>query len=116
MTKGREPDRKSQSGRTRQGKTLGKVEVSNGFGANTHEPYVEVNWPTDSGSIQLDPDEARLIARMIAEAAEAADQDAFLISFMMDDIGLDFDQAAQIIPRFAAWRRERWDKQKTPSA
>jgi hypothetical protein len=35
---------------------------------------------------------------------------------MMHDIGLSFDQAAQIIPRFAAWRRARWDKQKTPSA
>jgi hypothetical protein len=115
MAKGRDPDR-SQSGRTRQGKTLGKVEVSNGFGQNTHEPYVEVNWPTDSGSIQLNPDEARLIARMIIEAAEAADQDAFLVAFIMRDIGLSFEQAAQIIPRFAAWRRERWNKQKTPSA
>jgi hypothetical protein len=115
MTKGRDPDR-SQSGHSRQGKQLGKVEVTSGFGQNTRQPYVEVNWPADSGTIQLEPDEARLIARMITEAAEAADQDAFLVAFMMHDIGLSFDQAAQIIPRFAAWRRARWDKQKTPSA
>lgn len=40
----------------------------------------------------------------------------FLVAFMMHDVGLSFEQAAQIIPRFAAWRRERWNKQKTPSA
>lgn len=115
MAKGRDPNR-SQSGNTRPGQKLGQVEVTNGFGFNTKQPYVEVNWPTDSGTIQLEPDEARMVARMIMEAAEAADQDAFLIAFLMADLDLPFEAAAQIIPRFAAWREEGRKKQRTPSA
>lgn len=106
----------SQSGRSRPGQTLGKVEVTNGFGMNTKEPYVEINWPTDSGSIQLEPEEARLIARMIAEAAEAAEQDAFLVAFLMAEIELSFEQAAQILPRYRAWRDAARTKRRTSSA
>lgn len=113
MSKGREV---SQSGHSRPGKQLGQVEVTNGFGMNTKLPYVEINWPTDSGTIQLEPEEARLIARMIAEAAEAAEQDAFLVAFLMAEIGLEFEQAGQILPRYRAWRDAARHKKRTPSA
>lgn len=105
----------SQSGRTRPGKTLGRVEITNGFGQATREPYVEINWP-NGGTIQLEPEEARLIARMIAEAADAAEQDAFLVAFHMDEVGLTFEQAAQILPRYRAWRDAARHKKRTPSA
>lgn len=113
MTKGRDV---SQSGRTQAGKTLGRVEVASGFGANTREPYVEINWPADTGTIQLDPEEARLIARMIAEAAEAAEQDAFLVAFPMTEIQLPFETAAQILPRYRTWRDKARTKKRTSSA
>lgn len=113
MTKGRDV---SKSGHSRPGKELGQVEVTNGFGVNTKQPYVEINWPTDSGTIQLEPDEARLIARMIAEAAEAAEQDAFLVAFMMAEIELPFEQAALILPRYRAWRDAARHKKRTSSA
>lgn len=112
MSKGRTPPERT----AREGQKLGKVEVTNGFGHNSKQPFVEVNWPTDSGKIQLAPDEARLIARMIAECAEAAEQDAFLVAFMMDEVGLTFNEAAQIIPRYAAWRKEQAGKRRTPAA
>lgn len=117
MAKGRDV---SQSGRGyplgEAGKTLARVEVASGFGANTKEPYVEINWPMNTGTVQLEPEEARLIARMIAEAAEAAEQDAFLVAFLMTEIELPFEQAAQILPRYRAWRDKARTKKRTSSA
>lgn len=46
-------------------------------------------------------------ARRLFEAAEAADQDAFLISFMQDRVGLDLSGAANILGEFREWRAKR---------
>jgi hypothetical protein len=53
---------------------------------------------------QMTTEEARDHARAITEAAEAAEQDAFMLSFMQEKVGLDLNRAFQVLLDFRAWR------------
>lgn len=61
---------------------------------------------------QMDPEQARDHARAITEAAEAAEQDAFMLSFLQDEtkIGLDHHRAMRVLMDFRAWRTARTGK------
>jgi hypothetical protein len=54
---------------------------------------------------QMTPEEARDHARAITEAAEAAEQDAFMMQFLQEKIGLPFESAGQVLVEFRAYRR-----------
>lgn len=56
---------------------------------------------------QMAPEEARDHARAITEAAEAAEQDAFLMDFFQTRIRLDFNRAGQVLIDFRRWREKR---------
>lgn len=115
----------SQTGMTRPGRKANQVEVASGFGAQTRKAYIEVSWPVEAavefdgvqlGVMHLEPQEARFVGQLILEAAEAADQDEFLVSFLVNEFKLEWEQAVQILPRFAEWREAKRKKARTPSA
>ena len=54
---------------------------------------------------QMTTDEARDHARAITEAAEASEQDAFMMQFLQEKIGLDFNRAGQVLVDFRSYRR-----------
>jgi len=53
---------------------------------------------------QLSTSEARDHARAITEAAEAAEQDAFMLDFLQNKIGLDLNRAGQVLIEFRNYR------------
>lgn len=82
--------------------------------APTGEPFVQLLL---DGEIiaQLSPELARDHARAITEAAEAAEQDAFIMSFAQEKIGLNFNDAGQLLVGFRYFRAERTGKSQGPT-
>ena len=79
-------------------------------GVNKHgEPFVQLLMD-DAVICQLSPEEARDHAKNILEATEASEQDAFMLSFMQQKVGLDVGKAMQVIVDFRKWREERGKK------
>lgn len=64
---------------------------------------------------QMSPEQARDHARAIMEAAEAAEQDAFMMAFLQQKIGLDFHQAGQVLIDFRNWRAHQTGKRGGPT-
>lgn len=100
----------------------GQVFVSSGYGGNTRLPFVEIEMPGQK-PLQFQADEARRIAHMILEAAETAEQDAFLFElvqkFLTDENETEarrLNIAAGMLQEFREWREERRNKLRTPSA
>ena len=81
------------------------INVSSGFGANTREPFVqiEMEYPKDH-PLQLHPDEARDLAMNLLQAAESADQDAFMIKFVSKDLKAGENAAAAILLEYRKFR------------
>lgn len=80
----------------------------------TGEPFIQLL--LDEQIIaQLSPEMARDHARAILEAAEAAEQDAFIMAFAQKRIGLDFTQAGRLLMDFRAYRAELTGKSQGPS-
>ena len=81
------------------------INVSSGFGANTREPFVqiEMEYPKDH-PLQLHPDEARDLAMNLLQAAESADQDAFMIKFVSKDLKAGENAAAGILLEYRKFR------------
>lgn len=63
---------------------------------------------------QMDPAQARDHGRAILEAAEAAEQDAFIFDWVLNKVGGGSTQAAGLLQDFRAYRRERTGKQGGP--
>jgi len=59
---------------------------------------------------QMDPEQARDHARAIYEAAEAAEQDAFMFMFLQKEIGVPEIGAMSILVEFRKWREEHGKK------
>lgn len=59
---------------------------------------------------QMSVEQAREHAAAILEAAEAAEQDAFLVHWVKEGVGCGEEQAAGILMEFRNWRRERTGK------
>jgi hypothetical protein len=75
------------------------------------EPFVQLLRGT-TVIAQMDPEQARDHARAITEAAEASEQDAFMLSFLQDQtkVGLGMDRAMQVLMDFRDWRVARTGK------
>ncbi len=93
----------------------GKVEVASGYGGNTRVPYVELRLP-ERPPMQLEIDEARLVGQMIIEACEAAEQDAFMVEFGMQELNLSMQEAGGLLHQYRQWRERRRQKGKAKSA
>jgi hypothetical protein len=59
---------------------------------------------------QMDPEDARDHARAITEAAEAAEQDAFLVTWVKEKVGAGPAEAAVMLQEFRAFRLARTGK------
>jgi hypothetical protein len=81
------------------------------YGARTRQGLVELSHQIESGTrtwhVLITPDEARAFAASIVEAAEAAEQDAFLVGFLTTRVGLDLDRAVLVLRDFRAERDAR---------
>ena len=64
---------------------------------------------------QMSPEQAREHARAITEAAEAAEQDSFLMDFARNQIGLDLETAGRMLVAFRQYRAERTGKSQGPT-
>ena len=75
--------------------------------STTGDPRVDLHHD-DKRFAQVSPDEARAWAHNILQAAEAADQDAFLVTFHREDCGLDPSHSMAVLHAYRVWR----DKQR----
>lgn len=88
------------------------IHVSSGFGANTRQPFVEIQmeYPEDH-PLQIHPDEARELAGNLLRAADAADSDQFIFEFFAEIMGEGSEKAndagAQALIAFRKFRDER---------
>lgn len=79
----------------------------------TGEPFVQLLYD-DEIIAQLSPEQARDHARTMNEAAEAAEQDAFIMEFAQMEIGLSFDKAGALLMGLRHFRQERTGKSQGP--
>ena len=63
---------------------------------------------------QLDMAQARDHARMVLESAESAEQDAFLMDFARNVVGVDAERAGQLLVAFRNYRQEKTGKSQGP--
>lgn len=82
------------------------IMVTSGYGGNTRQPFVELKTDKLKAPLQLSPEEARDLAQNILEAAEAAEQDAFMFEYVSKDLNAGERAAAGIISAFRKWRDE----------
>jgi len=80
-----------------------RVTVTSGYGANTKRPFVAVQIG-DRKPMQWSPDEARRVAALLLECADAAEGDAFLVSFALEKLGTDMQRAGMLLHEFRQWR------------
>jgi hypothetical protein len=73
------------------------------------EPFIQL-LIDDEVVCQLSPEEARDHAKNVLEATEASEQDAFMLNFMQEKVGLDIAPAMQVIVNFRKWREARGKK------
>lgn len=73
------------------------------------EPFVQLL--VDAKVVgQFTPAECRDHARTILEAAEAAEQDAFMLSFFQKNLAMPLEQVWPIIIQFREWREAQGKK------
>jgi hypothetical protein len=70
------------------------------------EPFIQL-LQDDQPICQFTPEQARSHARDLLECTEAAEQDAFMVSFMREKVGLDQKGAIAMLVDFRKWREER---------
>ena len=73
------------------------------------EPFIQLILG-DKVVAQQSPEMAREHALAMLEAAEAAEQDAFIVWFAKNRMGVDENVAAHILVDFRDWRREHTGK------
>ncbi len=81
--------------------------VSSGYGSNTRKPYVEVEAP--DLKVQMSPGDARNLALNLLQASESALSDAFLVTFVMEQIQGELNEAAGLLQEFREWRDSNTD-------
>lgn len=82
--------------------------VVSGFGHNTQRPFVEIIIRPHEVQTQMSPATARELAQNLLYAADAAESDAFLVTFMRQRIGVkDAKIIAGILMDFRKWRDEQ---------
>ena len=83
-----------------------RVNVSSGYGANTKRPFVAVQIG-DRKPYQWSPDEARRVAAMLFECADAADGDAFIVEWFTEKGWLEWPQVGALLRDFRISREQR---------
>lgn len=84
--------------------------VNSLYGAHTKQGLVHLHHA--DWSFQCSPSEARAIAGQILEAAEAAEQDAFLVEWVRAEIGVGDQEAAGLLQDFRHWKDAKRERAK----
>jgi hypothetical protein len=84
--------------------------VSSGFGHRTQAPFVQVLIEAADFMTQMSPGDARALAMNLLNAADAAESDGFLISFMREKIGAADYQIAGVLEDFRKWREKAGER------
>lgn len=89
------------------------INVTSGYGGNTRQPFVEIKDERLKEPMQLSPEEALDLALNLLEAAEAAEQDAFIFEFHAQ-LGAEREEStsgqrsdqigAMVLHQFRKWR------------
>lgn len=87
------------------GETDQIINISTQIGSRDLNPYVTFRW--GAHACRLNPEEARHHAYAILAAANAAETDGFLVSFLKDKIDFPIEQAAPILNDFRKYREEQ---------
>jgi hypothetical protein len=69
------------------------------YGALTDQPLVEVRWPVTL-PVMVSPAEARRMAMILLEAANAAEMDAIVYRWMRGRMGMTTEQSAMVMADF----------------
>jgi hypothetical protein len=84
------------------------IHVESGYGGNTRQPFVEIKADKLKEPLQLSPEEARDLASNLLQAAESAEQDAFIVEFHSDFIEGTSEEkrnvGAVMLMEFRKWR------------
>jgi hypothetical protein len=83
----------------------GGIDVNSIVSAATGQPFVQFS--ASQLQWQMTPSEARAWAQVIVEAAEAADQDAFLMDWLVTRIEVERGHAAQILLEYREFRERK---------
>lgn len=83
-----------------------RVTVTSNYGANTKRPFVAVQIG-DRKPYQWSPDEARRVAALLLECADAAEGDAFIVEWFTEQVGLELPQVGALLRDFRASRERR---------
>lgn len=75
------------------------------FGNETRRGIVRIGYGI-TFDLQMSPVEARKIAMSILEAADAAESDEFIITFLTQKVGVDIEGAASVLGEFRQLRDE----------
>jgi hypothetical protein len=78
------------------------------------EPFIQLLLG-DRIIAQMTPEDARSHAQAVIESAEASEQDAFMIHFFRTKLGVDFNEAGQILIEFRKFRQEESGKRGGPT-
>lgn len=78
------------------------------------EPFVQLILNNDIIA-QMSPEQARDHANAILQAAEASEQDAFIMDFFMTNIGVSFEEAGKILIAFRNYRQKQTGKSQGPT-
>jgi hypothetical protein len=78
------------------------------------EPFVQLI-RGETVIAQMDPEQARDHGRAILEAAEAAEQDAFIFDWVCNKVGSGPNEATVLLLEFRRYRAERTNKKGGPT-
>lgn len=104
MARGRVPKSPNGGGTSRNPDGSIPISVETMYEAKTHKPYVDLILGSEGS--KLDPDQARMIAGWLLEAAEAAEFDSVMVA-VLTETGLEHDQAAFLMVQAREKRRRR---------
>lgn len=84
------------------------INVVSMYGHNSKQPLVALT--VRDVSVQMSPEKARELGHWLIEAAEAAEQDAFMNEYARDALGGDERTAANLMMEFRRWRERRRER------
>jgi hypothetical protein len=88
--------------------------ISSGFGHNTRKPFVQMVIQRADWMTQMSPEKARELAFNLLQAADGAESDGFLVTFLQESVGVESMNAiASILVEFREYREKMRQDQPT---
>lgn len=80
--------------------------ITAGYGANTHEPFVQIEDVNLDQPLQLPAADARRAAQFMIEAADSAIFDAVMARFLQHELKIDEPHTMGMLSLFRGFRKE----------